>query len=193
MRKAASELLISIQLLGEEKKSFSFQEPANAFPVLAEMEKRGEGFFLSPIEIHLTLCRVGDLYRGEGRAATQVELQCGRCLEKFVFPLDVDLSLTFGRFSAVSEDSSEVSERELAEEDVSLIPFAGEELDLCEAVQEQFLMALPVRALCRGDCRGLCSYCGADLNRETCGCAEKDVNPKWRALAGLKIEDNIKK
>ena len=68
-----------------------------------------------------------------------------------------------------------------------MIPFTGEELDLCEAVQEQVIMALPVRPLCREDCRGLCPVCGADLNEESCTCAEKTVDPRWKALSELKI------
>ncbi|NLC70549.1 MAG: DUF177 domain-containing protein [Desulfuromonadaceae bacterium] len=193
MRKSPSDLLIPIQILGEGKKSFSFQESVVAFPVLAEMEERGEGVFVSPVEIHIDLWRADDIYCGEGTAATQAELICGRCLEKFLFPLKVEFTLAFSRFSVDKEDQSGAEERELAEEDVSLIPFAGDELDLREAVQDQLLMALPVRPLCREECLGLCPVCGADRNRESCGCPETAVNPKWAALAGLRIEDQENK
>jgi uncharacterized protein len=188
MRKSASDLIVPVQLLGEGEKLFSFRESADAFPALAEMEEQGEGMFLSPVEIRIALFRMDDLYRGEGTATTQVELQCGRCLERFVLPLEVECSLIFSR-SCAGEDCPTAEERELAAEEIGLIPFAGEELDLRDAIQEQLLMALPVRPLCREDCRGLCPVCGVDLNRETCDCAQKLVNPQWGALAGLKIEE----
>ena len=40
-------------------------------------------------------------------------------------------------------------------------------------VPEQVLLELPMKALCRDDCRGLCPTCGADLNAGPCGCREE--------------------
>jgi uncharacterized protein len=37
-------------------------------------------------------------------------------------------------------------------------------------IEEQVLLALPTRPLCREDCRGLCSGCGVNLNSEECAC-----------------------
>jgi len=47
-------------------------------------------------------------------------------------------------------------------------PFVGSRLDLRPLVEEQILVAYPIRALCsRGEsCRGLCMHCGANLNEQ---------------------------
>ena len=52
------------------------------------------------------------------------------------------------------------------------------------------LLELPSRILCKEDCKGLCSQCGANLNDHECSC-QKDLirkNP-FSALASLLNED----
>ena len=62
------------------------------------------------------------------------------------------------------------------------------EIDLTEAVQEQILLSLPLRPLCREDCKGLCPGCGEDLNKGACGCSGKAVDPRLAVLGNLKLE-----
>ena len=50
-------------------------------------------------------------------------------------------------------------------------------------MREQLYLALPMKPLCREDCRGLCAECGANLNLTTCGCARRWEDPR---LAGLR-------
>ena len=49
-------------------------------------------------------------------------------------------------------------------------------------MREQFYLALPMKPLCRDDCRGLCSMCGANLNRSTCDCKHDFADPRFAAL-----------
>ena len=56
-------------------------------------------------------------------------------------------------------------------------------IDLGEVMREQFFLALPMKPLCRPDCKGLCPICGANRNRQQCECREEWVDPR---LAGLK-------
>jgi len=48
------------------------------------------------------------------------------------------------------------------------------------------LLAAPLKAICREDCRGLCPHCGRNLNLEQCTCAEPIEDPRWEALKGLR-------
>lgn len=189
MRKTESALIIPVQVLADEARTFSFLEKAGLFPELAKVGRQGDVFFPLGIEIEIALCRVDEIYRGEGTIKTQVELQCGRCLEMFMFPLEIDFSVNFQKVSGMLGGSDEAPEQEMEPEEADLIPFSGEGLDLTEVVQEQILMAIPVRPLCREDCLGLCPICGVDRNRYPCTCADKTLNPQWRILAGLKIDE----
>ena len=58
-------------------------------------------------------------------------------------------------------------------------------LDLSEAVRQYERSALPLRALCRPDCAGLCPVCGQDLNERACGCERVANDGRWAGLATL--------
>ena len=59
-------------------------------------------------------------------------------------------------------------------------------LDLDSRIIEQLEVEFPIRFLCKEDCKGLCSQCGADLNINECSC-QKDLTRKnpFSALASL--------
>jgi len=44
--------------------------------------------------------------------------------------------------------------------------------------------------LCKVDCPGLCSQCGADLQTTKCGCSNKIADERWAALDLLKIDES---
>jgi len=51
---------------------------------------------------------------------------------------------------------------------------------------------VPMKAICRSDCRGLCAACGANLNHEECRCETHSVDARLAPLARLK-QDWLKK
>jgi uncharacterized protein len=53
-------------------------------------------------------------------------------------------------------------------------------------LREQVLLAVPLRAICREDCKGLCPQCGANLNEKRCSCAEPVEDPRWSGLKDLR-------
>ena len=55
-------------------------------------------------------------------------------------------------------------------------------------MREQFYLALPMKPLCREDCRGLCPVCGINRNRETCSCQATWVDPRLEALKSFKTK-----
>src|SRR5690606_41706177 len=67
------------------------------------------------------------------------------------------------------------------------ILYDGTEVDLAPAVREQILLTLPMSALCKDDCRGLCQVCGQDLNERECGCDRRVTDPRWAALRSVKL------
>jgi uncharacterized protein len=55
-----------------------------------------------------------------------------------------------------------------------------------DVLREQVLLAVPLRSLCREDCKGLCPCCGKNLNIDTCSCAAQVPDPRWAALEDIK-------
>ena len=58
-------------------------------------------------------------------------------------------------------------------------------LDLDELLRADILLSLPSKILCKEDCKGLCSVCGADRNKQECHCEEKSVDPRLEILGDL--------
>lgn len=66
--------------------------------------------------------------------------------------------------------------------------FDGERIDLAPVARELLALELPLAPLCREDCAGLCPMCGADLNTTDCGHDSTPTDPRWGALADLKLD-----
>jgi uncharacterized protein len=64
--------------------------------------------------------------------------------------------------------------------------YQGEGVLLEDVLREQVLLALPLKAICREDCKGLCPHCGRNLNQELCNCAEASEDPRWSALKDIR-------
>ena len=58
-------------------------------------------------------------------------------------------------------------------------------IDADEALTEQILLELPLKHLCKEDCKGLCPKCGTDLNKSTCNCETKEPDPRFDVLRKL--------
>jgi uncharacterized protein len=75
------------------------------------------------------------------------------------------------------------------EEAVGIAEYRDDKIDLTEVVREQLYLALPMKPLCREDCKGLCPVCGVNRNRETCTCQEVWVDPRMAALKKWKTSN----
>src|SRR5262245_44427904 len=135
-----------------------------------------------PVELSMDVYKAGaDTFRVAGRARTRLELDCSRCIEPFEVPVDAAFDLQY-----VPQDrNSGEGEREVAEEDLSTAYHREGLLDVTEMLREQFQLVLPMKPLCAEDCRGLCSECGANLNRVTCDCSPKWEDPRLAPLKSL--------
>jgi uncharacterized protein len=111
-------------------------------------------------------------------------LSCSRCLEEFALEVDEP----FDVLCLPASDNTGEEEREIEEDDLTTVFYRDQTIDLGQLVTEQFYLAVPMKPLCREDCRGLCPRCGTNLNAGACGCTHAWVDPR---LAGLR--DLLKK
>ncbi len=131
------------------------------------------------VTLDLLVRKGGGDYRLSGRIEGKLELDCGRCLEPFRLDAGVDVDLLY---LPASENRGD-GEVRIEEEDLSTAFYRDEQIDLKSLVQEQFQLALPMKPLCRTDCRGLCVVCGGNRNTAPCQCVDSWEDPR---LAGLK-------
>ncbi len=126
----------------------------------------------------------GDSIHVRGHLQAPLGLECGRCLELFSLTLDQELDL-FYLPHRPEDEVEEEDEIELSDRDMVVAYYRGERLDLGEVVREQCFLSLPLKPLCREDCRGRCPSCGRNRNTESCGCPAPEETGDLR-LAGLK-------
>ncbi len=176
---------VSVREIGEVKTTLEFAIPAERFPVLREMALRGEVAFPGTIASRLILQRVSDLIEVEGTISCTARLCCARCLTEFDLPITTAIRVAYAR--TLPEADGPGDGEAVDPEALDLLPFSGEEIDLTAGVQEEIVLALPLRALCREDCRGLCPHCGADWNQGPCACAQQEQAGPFAALRNLKI------
>ncbi len=139
----------------------------------------------SDVVINVSLTKVGNEVFAAGRVGGAVRLQCGRCLEEFNYFLEAEVNAPFLPKAVEGQEPSPASETvEPDEGDVNY--YKGKTLNLYNVLRDQLFLALPLKPLCREECKGLCPSCGADLNKGPCSCKAKKGDPRLAALKKLK-------
>jgi uncharacterized protein len=89
--------------------------------------------------------------------------------------------------SFVETDDVEVGEDEDAEDDV--VSFQNGVIDLSLPMRDEILLAVPMTAICRPDCAGICPVCGRNRNLTPCDCEKQALaTSKLGALAKFKLQ-----
>lgn len=125
----------------------------------------------SPIELDLRLESVVEGVYASGTVYAALAGECARCLD----PLTSDVEAEF-------EELFYYPEGDIGEDDATL---DGDLLDLGPVLRDAIVLELPLSPVCRDDCPGLCSQCGARLADAGPEHRHETSDPRWAALAGL--------
>ena len=117
-----------------------------------------------------------------GRFTVSIEVQCARCLE----PVSGDFSGDFDLLYRPLGIDSGKDEASISEAETEIGYYTGDGLALEDVLKEQILLAVPVKAVCRENCKGFCPQCGKNLNSEQCSCAGETSDLRWSALADIR-------
>lgn len=125
--------------------------------------------FTSSIRGNVELLRHGeaDVYV-KSEVLTDIEMQCGKCLELFITDIEASFEIQFTPSNNPDEIESEYIEDGERYYD-------GETLDISEDTRRALMLQIPVWPFCSNKCEGLCLQCGVNLNEEECTCEESDV------------------
>jgi len=110
------------------------------------------------------------------------EIPCARCLEPVRQDLNGDFDLLFRPLGI----DAGPADRALGAPETEIGYYQEGGLALEDVLREQVLLTLPVRTLCRTDCKGLCPRCGRNLNNEACTCEGATTDQRWSALSDLR-------
>ena len=129
----------------------------------------------TPVELEIT--NTGNkVLELKGIGSVTVGIPCDRCLEQVAvkIPYEIDQKLDMKK-----SDTERV--QDLDENDY----LTGMDLDVDRLVYLEVLMSWPLKVLCREDCKGICSRCGKNLNKGSCGCAEEPKDPRMAAISDI--------
>jgi uncharacterized protein len=120
--------------------------------------------------------------RLKGDLSTRLQISCARCLE----PVMQDVARSFDLLYRPQGSDAGHAELSVTDAEAEIGYYTGKGVELEDVLREQILLALPLRTLCREDCKGLCPQCGKNLNEGPCACAEPLEDPRWAALKDIR-------
>lgn len=136
---------------------------------------------LSPVRFSGQVMPIEGGFSLDGLLGYDGRLECSRCLAAYPFRSQEAFSLVL-----YPHEKGQDPERELGRDELDVFFYDDPEVPVAPMVEERIQMAVPMKPLCREDCRGLCPACGADLNQGDCACNAKTIDPRWEALQKLK-------
>ncbi len=110
----------------------------------------------------------------QGQLRTAIAYDCVRCLAVFPLPLAVTIQdLFYYPADRATDSGSDL-----------VIPEDGN-IEFGPLIREDVLLSIPMHALCRPDCAGLCPQCGQNWNEGPCTCVKETIDPRWAVLSTL--------
>lgn len=153
-------MIVRLHEIPEKGLALEGEEPAS----ILELEDANEVAGAGPVRYDLFLQLVSDKLIVKGDVHAKLELVCSRC--------GVFFSTNCGNSAFLRAYPVESG---------------FDEVDLTNDLREAVLLDMPTFAVCSEDCKGLCQYCGTDLNKDSCDCEPPKGDLRWGVLDGLDI------
>lgn len=126
--------------------------------------------FSEPVVIKgvLTNTKKGILFEADGN--TEAVYLCSRCLERVKVPIQFNINEMFYPSGSVENEKEAET-------------FCDDEMDLTDVIQRSILENLPMKVVCKEECKGLCPKCGKNLNEGDCDCNDTEFDPRLEKFA----------
>ena len=157
---------IQIGGLSEGAHEYHFHESASSLGLNEE--------FHGDLHVDATLEKSGTQMFLRARISTTAEFQCDRCLAPFSEQVAVAYRMVYV-MNGAETGNMDPSEIQRIAPGVNII-------DITEDVRQTVLLSVPLKRLCREDCRGLCPHCGKNKNNESCTCTGAETDSRWEKL-----------
>ncbi len=187
----------------------AFDEPvdlSHEFEIPSGRLERPELLSLSPVSFTGRLERADLGFLLAGRLAFTGVIACARCLSPVPFVRKAEVSWTFmpahekpllekpkaarpadakagkaAKAGKGGEKDDDEDGDELSAADLDVVFYDDLVLPCDPLIEEQLQLELPMKELCRDDCKGLCPQCGSDRNAAPCDCAPPP-DERWKSL-----------
>ena len=110
-----------------------------------------------------------------------LEIPCGRCLTPVNVPVEYRIDRKADASSGLDDEGEEV------------FFFEEDELDTDLLIEDQVLLNIPMKVLCKEDCKGICDRCGANLNIGNCNCSAEEKSTRMGEAISKAFADALNK
>jgi uncharacterized protein len=131
-------------------KSTEFQ---TAISCQADISSEDSSFGIAKIEGSIK--NTGGIVNIKLNISGMYKTACDRCLEAVALPLSSKIN-TVLTYNESKDDSVYIS---------------NGKIDLIKTAYDALALEIPIKVLCKEDCKGLCPNCGANLNIDKCNCS----------------------
>jgi len=129
----------------------------------------------SPLDLKISNMSKGKA-RVEGKAKIVLKMNCDRCLKEVDEVLNLDIFREVFAPDEIAESTDEKSDQTFME---------GYQLNVEDLINDEILLSLPMKVLCKEDCKGICRQCGKDLNEGECGCDTFVPDPRMAVIKDI--------
>ena len=131
-------------------------------------------FYPNTISLKVFVDKLENMFRFKISILTEGVFPCDRCLKAY-----------HREVRETIEQIYQLGESELDSDEIEILPGNSKEIDISKAIHDVFVLNRPIKLLCRDDCAGLCTNCGADLNKQKCSCQRDSIDPRLENLKTL--------
>lgn len=136
--------------------------------------------FLSETHLHKDIGFRGEVFKVDDNILLNGTIkytftdECARCLTPFDNTVET-------RFEAVLAEQPDKNE----ESDEIQLKITDGCVDPEEGIKQTIYLSMPMKSLCKPDCKGICPNCGVNLNYEKCKCENNLTDPRLEKLKDL--------
>jgi uncharacterized protein len=142
------------------------------FPISVDLIEIQPDLVLSEMDGNIKVTRTAEGLLVQVKMVAKVSIECVRCLDSFSQLLYIDFTDLYNFAHHISDESD------------LIVPENGI-LDMTPSIREEMQVAIPIKPLCRPDCKGLCPVCGENRNIVQCDHHQDSIDPRLESLRTL--------
>lgn len=158
-------MVIKISNLVEGEHYYNFDEKIEKIDL-------GEPFF-GNFKSDIKVSKLHDQIILDSHTVLQAKFECDRCGTEFIADLMSEYEMVY-LMNEVPEETDSLN--------VAYLSSEATKIDIKNDLREFAILSIPMKKLCKDDCKGLCYSCGGDLNKGECTCSEPEIDPRWQKL-----------
>jgi uncharacterized protein len=176
-------LKINVVNIPEEGLKYVFSEDGSRFKECLT-DTANTDFTLRKVDIDCLITKTSTTVFINGKLSAIIKSYCSRCLE--------DISVSIGSnfvYTMVPAKAETKEDVELTAEELEISHYQEDFIDLTSIICEQIILQIPIKTLCKEECKGLCPRCGINLNTSSCNCHLDVVDNRMAVLKNFKVKN----